>query len=229
MLLVLFAAVYPARNRASPDGRLPLLSLLDDSKCLSSVTPMADLICSPNAAVAYDFFTQNMGLSDFQAAAIIGNLQWESHLNPLNDVPDPTKNDPSARGRGIASWGPPRWNRLLSLATTTGQDPWTIYVQLDFLRYELESFPDLGLAALMQSTTLEEATVVFQDRFEQPKQVLAHTDRRIAYAQSALFACPAVIVPKRKAAGAVVAGVSLFALVAAAAYGAYKARIWRTE
>lgn len=184
---------------------------------------MADLVCSPNAAIAYDFFTRNMGLQDFQAAAVIGNLQFESALNPQNDVPDPRKDDPSARGRGIASWGPPRWDMLLSFATATGRDPWTIYVQLDFLRYELESFPGLGLAALVNSKTLEEATVVFQKRFESPDPALAHTDKRIAAAQSALFACPALL-PPEKPRGVLAATLAALALAAAAGYSAVKAK-----
>ncbi len=179
---------------------------------------MADLGCSANAAFAFDYLV-GRGLQDYQAAAIIGNLQLESHLEPNIEAID-TNGLPS---RGIAMWQPARWDRLLSFATATGRDPWTLYVQLDYLWYELESFPDLGLTELARAQSLEDATITFQNRFERPKQSLAHTDRRIDYARAALFACPAVVAPQRKLAGVAVAGASILALVAAAAYGAHRA------
>jgi hypothetical protein len=60
---------------------------------------MADLGCSPNAAVAFDYLV-GKGLRDYQAAAIIGNLQQESRLNPRAMSPP----DPVQPSRGIAQW-----------------------------------------------------------------------------------------------------------------------------
>jgi hypothetical protein len=48
---------------------------------------MADLGCSSNAAIAYDYLV-GKGLRDFQAAAVVGNLQWESRLNPRLEAMD---------------------------------------------------------------------------------------------------------------------------------------------
>lgn len=183
---------------------------------------MADLGCSPNAAVTFDFLV-GKGLRDFQAAAVIGNLELESKLEPTLQAMD-TNNLPS---RGIAMWQPARWQTLLSFAAAIGRDPWALDTQLEYLWYELTTSPDLGLDALSQSTTLEEAVLAFQNRFERPRADLAHTDRRIGYARGALFACPAIVAPKRKALGIVAAGASVVALVAAAGYGAYKALSWR--
>lgn len=174
---------------------------------------MPDLGCSPSSVVAYDYLVDK-GLRDFQAAAIVGNLQQESGLNPKADVPDPVE-----RSRGIAQWQPPRWQNLLAFAA--GRDPWAFDVQLEFLWHELQTTPYLGLDALSASTTLENAVVAFQDRFERCKT--CHTSKRIEYANAVLFACPRIRKPeplKRSGALAVAAGV--FALMAAAGYGIYK-------
>jgi hypothetical protein len=182
-------------------------------------------VCSPNAAIAYDYFI-GKGLTSFQAAGIVGNLQVESYLNPKNDVPDPTKTNPLARGRGIASWGPPRWQNLIAFAG--GRDPWAFDTQLDFLWSELQS-GGYGLQDLRATATPEDATVTFQNLFEHPDPARAHTDRRIAYANNVLD-CMSVKPPLIKSkAGVIVATVGLFALVTAAGYGIVKLFVPREE
>lgn len=180
---------------------------------------MASPVCSQNAAITFNYLV-GRGLSSVQAAGVIGNLQWESYLNPKNDVPDPTKTNPSARGKGIASWGPPRWQSLTVFAG--GRDPWALDTQLDFLWYELQSQPGLGLQQLLAATTPEDATVVFQNRFENPLAITAHTSDRIKFANDALECLtiePPLVVPR---AGLVAVTVGAVALVVAASYGAYK-------
>lgn len=146
---------------------------------------MPNLVCSPNAAIAYDYLVSK-GLRDFQAAAVVGNLQEESGINPALAVPD-TNGLPS---RGIAMWQPARWNNLLAFAA--GRDPWALDTQLDFLWAEL---PSNGLDQLRSASTLEEAVLVFQNQFERPAQAYAHTDVRTSYARSALLSCPNVRSP----------------------------------
>jgi len=179
---------------------------------------VADLGCSPNALAAFDYFV-GKGLTSSQAAGIVGNLQVESYLNPQNDVPDPTKTNPSARGRGIASWGPPRWQNLIAFAG--GRDPWALHTQLDFLWSELQS-GGYGLQELRATETPEDATITFQNLFEHPDPARAHTDRRITYANNVLD-CMSVKPPLiRSKAGVVAATIGLFALVTAAGYGIVK-------
>jgi hypothetical protein len=174
---------------------------------------VADLVCSPNAATAYDYFI-GKGLRDFQAAAIVGNLQWESGIDPTLAVMDTN----GQMSRGIAMWQPPRWQNLIAFAGS--RNPLSLEVQLDFLWAELPSF---GLSALYSSTQLQDAVVIFQNQFEKPNAALAHTDKRIALAQAALYACPAIKPPLIKSkAGVVAATVGLFALVTAAGYGIVK-------
>lgn len=176
---------------------------------------MADLGCSPNAAIAFDYLT-GKGLSDFQAAAVIGNLQWESGLNPRLEAMDIN----GLPGRGIAMWQPPRWQNLLTFAA--GRDPRSLDVQLDFLWSEL---PSAGLTPLLASTQLEDAVTIFQDRFEKPRAAYAHTDKRIELARAALYACPPIKPPPNppRRVGIVAAAAGVVALVAATSYGVYKA------
>jgi hypothetical protein len=175
---------------------------------------VADMGCSANAAVAFDFLVAR-GLKDFQAAAVIGNLQQESRLNPRLEAMDSN----GLPGRGIAMWQPPRWQNLLAFAA--GRDPWALETQLDFVWHELRTDGSYGLDALMRSTTPEEATIAFQDHFERCKD--CRPQNRISYAKSALYACPAVRPPEpKKSGGVVVAAVGIFALIAAAGYTAYE-------
>ncbi len=177
---------------------------------------MADLGCAPNAAIAFDFFLSR-GLSDVQAAAIVGNLQWESRIDPTLAVMD-SNGLPS---RGIAMWQPARWQNLLTFAA--GRDPLALNTQLDFLWNELPSY---GLSRLRSATQLADAVVVFQNLFEKPNASLAHTDKRIAMAQAALYACPSVrpppSVPRSKTASKIAVAVGIVAALTAASYGAYK-------
>jgi hypothetical protein len=177
---------------------------------------VADLGCPPNAVIAFDFLV-GKGLRDFQAAAVVGNLQQESRLNPRAVSPP----DPVEPSRGVAQWQPPGWQALLAFASSAGRDPWSLDLQLDFLWHQLESQPELGLGQLFASTTLEDAVAVFQNRFERPNAQLAGTSNRIAYARSTLYACPSIKPPRRS--GVAAAAVGVVALVAAAGYGVYKA------
>ncbi len=172
---------------------------------------MTDLGCSPNAAVAYKFLIDR-GLRDYQAAAVVGNLQFESGLDPTLAIMDTN----GQMSRGIAMWQPPRWAQLLAFAGS--HDPLAFNVQLEFLWVEL---PNYGLSSLLASSRLQDAVVIFQDKFEKPNAALAHTDQRIIRAQAVLFACPAVTPPETKV-GGTIAAVALGAFMAAVGYGTYK-------
>lgn len=178
---------------------------------------MADLGCSPNATVAYDFLISR-GLSDVQAAAVVGNLQQESGL-------DPRSTNQSEGARGIAQWHAERWQNLLAFAATQGRSEWDLGLQLEFVWHELESNPSFGLDALRGSSTIEAATIAFQDRFE--RCGVCAQEKRIALAKAALFACPGLRPPtaRPKKTSKLTAALGLIALASAAGYGAYEARM----
>jgi hypothetical protein len=118
-----------------------------------------------NDKAAYDFFRAK-GLTNFQAAGVVGNLDQESGVDPTiyqyNGGP----------GRGIAQWSAgARWDstdgdNVVQYANQHGEDEWSLELQLEFVWYELTTFEWYGLAELQASTTLEEATQAFEDKYE---------------------------------------------------------------
>ena len=60
----------------------------------------------PNGRTAYRFFLDK-GLIDYQAAGIVGNLDWESHDDPAKTE----KGDCETCGMGIAQWTGGRWDK----------------------------------------------------------------------------------------------------------------------
>ncbi len=173
---------------------------------------MPDIGCSTNAAVAFDFLVDK-GLTLEQAAAVVGNLQFESGLDPTLAVMDTN----GQMSRGIAMWQPPRWQNLISFAGS--RNPFSLDTQLEFLWAELPSY---GLSTLRSASRVEDAVVAFQNQFEKPAAALAHTDRRIALAQSALYALPRCQAPIKSKVGVIAATVGVIAVVATATFGALK-------
>jgi hypothetical protein len=117
-----------------------------------------------NDRPAYDYFLAK-GLTSFQAAGIVGNLDQESGV-------DPTAVQAGGPGRGIAQWSAGgRWDtdagdNLVAYAATQGQPTSSLNVQLDFIWFELESFSSYGLAKLRATTNVHDATVAFETDFE---------------------------------------------------------------
>ncbi|HEY8087415.1 MAG TPA: phage tail tip lysozyme, partial [Polyangiaceae bacterium] len=141
-----------------------------------------------NDQAAFDYFVSK-GLSNFQAAGIVGNLDQESGV-------DPNAVQQGGPGRGIAQWSVGgRWDtdsgdNCTAYASQHGQSVWSLGLQLDFIWYELTSFPGYGLAALKGTTNVTDATVTFQTDFEGCGQCDQST--RISYAQGVLNAYGAI-------------------------------------
>ncbi len=133
---------------------------------------------SANDRAAFDFLTSK-GLTDFQAAGVIGNLLQESGNNPVQGQIG------GGPGRGIAQWeSPGRWDTLVAQAA--GRDPFALQTQLDFLWKELSTIPYLGLADLKRTTNVDAATLVFCNKFERPR--VANMPRRQKLAREVLAA-----------------------------------------
>jgi len=140
---------------------------------------------SSNEKTAYEFFL-GKGLRSYQAAAIVGNLEQESDVDP-NAV-----EYGGGPGRGIAQWSEGgRWNadhddNVAWYAGTKGLSEWSLTLQLDFIWYELETFPSYGLAELRDSTDVTSATIAFEEHFEGCGT--CDQSKRIEYAESVLSA-----------------------------------------
>lgn len=137
-----------------------------------------------NDQACYDYFV-GKGLTNFQAAGIVGNLDQESGT-------DPTAVQQGGPGRGIAQWSVGgRWDtdsgdNAVAYASQQGQDVWSLNLQLDFIWYELTNFSGYGLAALKATTNVTDATVAFETDFEGCGTCDQST--RISYAQAVLNA-----------------------------------------
>lgn len=118
-----------------------------------------------NDEVVYKYFVDK-GLTNFQAAGVVGNLDQESNVDPTIHQYN------GGVGRGLAQWSAgARWDttpgdNVKDFAQQQGKDIYDLGLQLDFIWFELNNFENYGLAELKASTTLEQATQVFEDKFE---------------------------------------------------------------
>jgi Phage tail lysozyme/Ig-like domain from next to BRCA1 gene len=137
-----------------------------------------------NDEPAFDYFV-GKGLTAFQAAGIVGNLDQESNV-------DPTAVQSGGPGRGIAQWSTGgRWDtdtndNAVWYAAKEGLSVWSLQLQLDFIWYELTTFSGYGLAALKATTNVTDATTTFETDFEGCG--VCEQATRISYAQAVLAA-----------------------------------------
>jgi uncharacterized protein (TIGR03382 family) len=136
-----------------------------------------------NDQAAFEFFV-GKGLTNFQAAGIVGNLDQESGVNP-NSVQS------GGPGRGIAQWSVGgRWDtstndNVRSYAAAQNQSMTSLNLQLEFIWYELTSI-GYGYSQLIATTNVTDATVVFMTKYEICGDCIQ--TQRIAYAQAVLNA-----------------------------------------
>lgn len=123
--------------------------------------PPTDLEGKANVEFAWKKLT-SMGYTPAQAAGIIGNLMAESstRLNPRS-IGD------GGRARGIAQWHPDRWGPLMQYAKAKGGDPWSVEIQLEYIKKELETTEGKAARLLANATTPEDAASAFCN-FERP-------------------------------------------------------------
>ncbi len=135
-----------------------------------------------NARTAFNYFVAK-GLTEVQSAGIVGNLMQESSARPtaveLGGGP----------GRGIAQWSVGgRWNtdpnNVVKFANARGADRWALQTQLDFMWHELSVVGGFGLSELRAATTLSQAVIVFQNRYE--RCGTCAQGKRLTYATQAL-------------------------------------------
>lgn len=99
-----------------------------------------------NEVITWNFLIAN-GFSREQTAGIMGNLMQEHRFNTTGD--------------GLAQWTGARKAALLSLP-----DPYNIYTQLNFLMSELNGGYRGVRDAIKSSSSVEDAVIIFQNKFE---------------------------------------------------------------
>ncbi len=129
----------------------------------STCNPSLSLSLSGNdqQQQAFNFFVQK-GLSETQSAAIVGNLEQESHL-------DPTITN-SIGAYGIAQWTPAsgRLPKLQAYAQQNNQSVSDFGLQLNFVWYELSGSMQNVLGDLKVTSTLVGANHVIFLEYENP-------------------------------------------------------------
>lgn len=123
---------------------------------------------------AFRYFRKK-GLTKEQSAGVVGNLAWESGMNPYREQ------DGGGPGRGLAQWET-RWADLETFAGT--RSPYNFRVQLNFVWYELTTYSYYGLDELRAAGDVETATRVFLEEYE--KASAAHLGERIDLAREVL-------------------------------------------
>lgn len=125
---------------------------------------------------AMNFF-MDKGLTDIQAAGLVGNLYAESvNLNPKqSEIGHPE------RGQGIAQWtSKDRKNGLRNFAGIQNILEIPFEIQLAYVWKELSEIPYMGLSKLKRATNTDEATQIVIDNFERPSN--RHDPKRQKYA-----------------------------------------------
>lgn len=120
-----------------------------------------------------DYFI-NKGLTENQARGIYGNLMQESGGNLTIRSRD------GYNSYGLAQWTGARKTKLFQMY---GKNP-SKQDQLDYLWWELNNTEKSALRALLQTTTIQDATKVFMDKFERPAKSHANYARRLKFALS---------------------------------------------
>ncbi len=143
---------------------------------------------SAHASAAYDYFV-GKGLTNYQAAGIIGNLMVESYPDLRTDAQE---SGPPYLGRGIAQWNlGARWDttpndNVKDFANQRGVSQYDFDMQLDFIWWELQNRPEDGLGDLQAAQNLSEAEYAFQSKFE--RCGACNQDDRLKDAQQVLDA-----------------------------------------
>jgi MYXO-CTERM domain-containing protein len=152
----------------------------------SAPDPLGQSAAALSAAdqTAFEYFV-GKGLTTFQAAGIVGNLDQESNMVP-------TAVQSGGPGRGIAQWSvggrwdPDAGDNVLAYASSQGESSTSLQLQLEFIWYELTTFSGYGLAPLRATTNVTDATVVFETDFEGCGE--CDQSNRVSYAEAALAA-----------------------------------------
>lgn len=120
---------------------------------------------------AMEFF-MNKGLTNYQAAGIVGNLMHESGL-------DTSIKGDGGKALGLAQWHPDRQKGLKTLAKNKGTKIDDFDTQLEYIWQELNTTEKKALNALLNSKTVEQATDAFV-LFERPGNVQLNSRRKHA-------------------------------------------------
>ena len=125
---------------------------------------------SGNVQQAYNYFI-GKGLSDYQAAGVVGNLAQESGVNPASV---------GMGGGGIAGFTPE--SKMTDWAKAQKRDPNLLATQLDYLWSAMQG----AMPAINASTDAASAAAAFMNNYEHPADWAANLPARQRYAANVL-------------------------------------------
>lgn len=148
------------------------------------------LVGCDNAEKAWNFFSHpSRNLTPQQVAGILGNLAWESGINPVN-IQDPAGESQNPADAGSAGWGLMQWTpggKIINLMQQAGiRTPvYQLDSQLELVWWHMENTSPTGVANFIigyrQQTTIEGAVRDFEERMEGAG--IPAIERRIPLAQ----------------------------------------------
>lgn len=126
---------------------------------------------------------KDFGLTDYQAAGVVGNLAHETggfkHLQEIN----PTVKG-SRGGFGFPQWTGPRRRQFEAYTAKNGMDMYSKEANYAFMKHELNTSEKGALKALRGTSNAHEATRIFEQRYE--RAGIKHYASRDKYTQQAL-------------------------------------------
>jgi hypothetical protein len=126
----------------------------------------------------------DLNLTVDQAAAVVGNIGWETAgFRVLKEI------DPLLGGRGAigyGSWTAARRDAFEAFLKAKGLDYASDEANYGFLLQELQTTQIFTVKSVRAASSLEEATRVFQNIYLRPNAQFAHFDNRLALARLAL-------------------------------------------
>ena len=138
---------------------------------------------STKSAVFGPKLMHDLGLTDIQAAGLLGNLGHESGgFRYLQEIKPVVKG--SRGGWGLAQWTGPRRRAMDAWCKANKLDPASDAANIGYLYVELRGSEKASLAALKREHTLEGATHSFMVHFERPGKPLLAS--RLVWAKKAL-------------------------------------------
>ncbi len=153
-----------------PESDAELLGSLNYESTFGQSDYELGVVGNSNPERGFNFF-KKQGFTPYQAAGIIGNLRVES----FDDMQTGVKSAGSENSYGIAQWNSARaagnrFGNLQNFANQHGRDWRELTIQLLFIVHELQTVSFYGLKPLLQSTTIRQATFVFEGKFERPNE-----------------------------------------------------------
>jgi hypothetical protein len=158
--------------------------------CTATAGGNTPLTGSGNEDMAFNYLV-GKGLTPKQAAGIIGNLLWESGLDPkrLQGAGHQQADAPkSGIGYGIAQWTPSdRQTGLKNAAIAAKLPVYDLSVQLNYLWKEATSSSpfDKSISAVKATTTIDAAVRAFEKEFERANAAKANIPARIGLGNDA--------------------------------------------